>query len=677
VQKAYQKQSRKRLRAQNIITIMEGNEKKYPDNEQVTNPENRLYDSFIGVSKLPSSKVTIGKPLAKGAFGQVYRGSWGEKKVALKKIVIPTVRGLGIFNENVKESIQWEVARLSTVNHPNLVQFYGVYQKEDQGCTYLVMELCEGGTLQKALESENVPWSKRWQWALQITEGVAYLHSEGVLHRDLKSDNILIDHNGKAKLADLGLAQVDALLQACEAKVVEQGPENQRFMAPENIGNEALSTKAADIYVLGLVFWQIASGKVPRKPSELTYYKEWLNGSHIEREPIPEKCPPSFKELILDCWEHEPKNRPSAQELVLKLEDLRPEDLEAECKPYHHTLIKACEQLEAIIHTKRKEALAYIEPFVTAREVEEPIENYWDRREVTKDPKEGPNPPLKLKDIFSEFVKARERSTLLLLGEAGLGKTLTTYRWADQLLSEWRAHINKGAGAPEYFPLFIRPTVPSWTHTAIKKAYLNVLATYGLQDIPILVFIDGYDELQMDEEPINLVDHVGLAAYDNIKLVVTCRPNTVDAKLLYERFNFKGNLETYYFLPFSLDQLLGYLKEQLSWGEETLGAYKKTLENSKSVREVLRNPFVLYLLKESWEIVSQRPLNKLTRFQIYEGFVEHAVTAGRSLLSPSVQSALAAGYPSLVESFKAFGREIAFEACWNNSIPFLSKKPYA
>jgi hypothetical protein len=284
---------------------------------------------------------------------------------------------------------------------------------------------------------------------------------------------------------------------------------------------------------------------------------------------IPEDCPESFKQLILDCWQLEPEKRPTAEKLVSRLKALG-----AEFEPYHYNLIKACERLEQLIHPKRKEALAYIPPFITERAVEGPIENYWDKWETSK---EGPNPPLKLADISSKFIKSPGCSTLLLLGEAGLGKTLTTYLLADQLLSRWWAHINKGEVAPECLPIFIRPTLPNWSHKALKGAYLNAIEAYGLKGIPMLAFIDGYDEIQMDEEPLNVVEHLGLSDYNNVKLVVTCRPNTVEAKLLNERFNFKGNLQTYHFLPFSLEQLLGYLKEQLSWEETTKEAYKKTL----------------------------------------------------------------------------------------------------
>jgi len=136
----------------------------------------------------------------------------------------------------------------------------------------------------------------------------------------------------------------------------------------------------------------------------------------------------------------------------------------------------------------------------------------------------------------------------------GPGKTLTTYMWADQLLGQWWTYIqDPSIERPPYFPLFIRPTLSNWTHSALEGAFLNALNQYGLQhtDIPLLVIIDGYDELQMDvEDPANLPKYLGISDYLNSKLIVTCRPNTIDDKELDERFSLNGELQTYYFLPF-------------------------------------------------------------------------------------------------------------------------------
>lgn len=202
-----------------------------------------------------------------GAFGKAYRGAWGDTDVALTKIDFEYANQRpDLSPEEITEALEWEVARLATTRHPNLVQFHGICYKE--GAPYLVLELCHQGSLQHALRKDTgdggpIPAARLWQWMLEISQALAYLHEQGVLHHDLKAENVLIDQYGLAtRLADLGVAQVDALLAANEASAVGQGLQDMDFIAAENgSGNKnRFSIGAADIYALGLVFWQMVSG---------------------------------------------------------------------------------------------------------------------------------------------------------------------------------------------------------------------------------------------------------------------------------------------------------------------------------------------------------------------------------------------------------------------------------
>ena len=85
------------------------------------------------------------------------------------------------------------------------------------------MEWCDQGDLQDALDKGGLDHSRLWQWMLEISAGLAHLHGQGILHRDLKTENVLIDAHGRAKLADLGLAQVDVLLEKKEIAAVNGG----------------------------------------------------------------------------------------------------------------------------------------------------------------------------------------------------------------------------------------------------------------------------------------------------------------------------------------------------------------------------------------------------------------------------------------------------------------------
>ena len=102
---------------------------------------------------------------------------------------------------------------------------------------------------------------------------------------------------------------------------------------------------------------------------------------------------------------------------------------------------------------------------------------------------------------------------------------------------------------------------------------------------------------------------------------------------LTNRFAFQGQLETRYFLPFNVKQVLGYLQDRLSWTEETHQQYQDKLKNTPAIRTVLRNPFVLSLLVQSWETISKQDFKQLNRWMIYEGFVTHWLTTQQATLT--------------------------------------------
>ena len=277
------------------------------------------------------------------------------------------------------------------------------------------MEFCSGGDLQKRLAQGDVHWSKRWQWALEIAQGLAYLHEQGVLHRDLKAENVLLDANDRAKLADLGVAQVDALLQDREAEVVAQGLQDKKFIAPENLKNPNFSSKETDVYALGLVFWQLVTGQVPRRLNTLSLaeYQAWQTGKGL-REPIPFDCPESFRQLILACWAHNSSQRIKLGALCEQLKQLA---VEFHSHPQEAVLL---ESIDHLLHPKRSAGLAYVPSLMTKYPVNEPVDTYWQRWESsTWSEKEAKfrNPPLKFADTLENFLQQPGSGTLLLLGE--------------------------------------------------------------------------------------------------------------------------------------------------------------------------------------------------------------------------------------------------------------------
>lgn len=630
-----------------------------------------LPKTFVGVDRLPTGSVTLGNFLGKGAFGQVYRGEWNNRSVAMKEINIALAQQkLKLNEEEVMEALEWEISRLSTVSHPNIVQFYGLYEENEK--IFLIMEFCEGGNLDKVLRQNlpNIPWSVRWQWGLEISKGLAYLHHQGVLHRDLKAENVLLDKHQRALLADLGVAQVDALLQMNEAEIITKGFQDQKFISPEGLRSGGKSTFSDDIYALGLVFWQLTTGKSPRKPKDVGL-ANWQIGrpEGHEREPIPSDCPEEFKKLILDCWELDPDKRPTAEHLVERLSGMASQ---------FHTdagLVATCEQIEELIHHQRLEVLKYIEPFLTEYELRESAESFWEQEEN----KANPSPLLQLNDTFEEFLTNPASLTLLLLGEAGLGKTLSTYQLAGRLMAEWWQYLsNPTENETPYLPVLVRPSLTTWSYEDLNNALLKALSSKPYKAISnnanakLLVIVDGYDECKTTGSYQNLAEQLGIVAFPNAKLLVTCRVDAVERADLKNRFNLNNNLKVRYFLPFNIHQLLNYLKCNLYWNDNAYQYYQQKFSHYRELRAVLRNPFVLSLFARSWQTMCHKDFEKINRFQVYEGFVEHWLNAKKSLIPEQTQTTLIATYSNLIESFRAFAADFAFTCFRKESTAELS-----
>eukprot|EP01017_Pseudomicrothorax_dubius_P003941 TRINITY_DN10688_c0_g1_i3.p1 TRINITY_DN10688_c0_g1~~TRINITY_DN10688_c0_g1_i3.p1 ORF type:complete len:222 (-),score=33.53 TRINITY_DN10688_c0_g1_i3:100-765(-) len=213
------------------------------------------------------------------------------------------------------------------LRHPNVVSFIGVSSKDGFPC--LVTEFCEGGDLFGLLQKKrhiDIPWQTRVAFALDIASGMLYLHSlhPPVLHRDLKSPNILLDQeysNSKSrtrlKIVDFGLSR---LVNPLETEKLSGGIGTCRWMAPEMV--EALPyTKKADVYSYGIILWEIIMRDVPYRHlnSRFAILQYVMEGGKPDVENIPEECPQLLKDLMIQCLEREPEKRPDFDKIVATL----------------------------------------------------------------------------------------------------------------------------------------------------------------------------------------------------------------------------------------------------------------------------------------------------------------------------------------------------------------------
>ncbi|KAG0238887.1 hypothetical protein BGW42_000048 [Actinomortierella wolfii] len=249
--------------------------------------------------------------LGSGTFGSVYEARWGCQKCA----------AMTFFDNQsdlYEEEIQKEITFLKRFRHRNIVQFYRTHKLD--GHIYLIMELAEKGTLAKAINESLLDWPTKTRLAHEIARGLEYIHQENVLHRDLKSANVLLTRHMEAKLAGFGFAQIRSTVRSSlSISSTREGiTETLGWIAPELFETDKPPyTTKTDIYALGMVMWEMAANCT--RP-----YKDQDNRAlivhHVKngyRERLPDDTPIVYREWVERCWHHNPNQRPDASEVIL------------------------------------------------------------------------------------------------------------------------------------------------------------------------------------------------------------------------------------------------------------------------------------------------------------------------------------------------------------------------
>jgi serine/threonine protein kinase len=210
-----------------------------------------LSSSFL----LPYSSLNIdqSKVLGSGSYGVVYEGTYNYDAVAIK-----CLHSNAKLSSKLVADFASECGLLSQLNHERIVRLKGACL--DPGSYCLVMELLSGGTLYEYLHSsEDISWESRAQIGFDIISGLAYLHSQKILHRDLKSQNVLLSEHRRAKLCDFGFAKVKQEVST-QSSGEGHGKGTTRWMAPELFKRKAAAvySPASDMYSFGVVLWELA-----------------------------------------------------------------------------------------------------------------------------------------------------------------------------------------------------------------------------------------------------------------------------------------------------------------------------------------------------------------------------------------------------------------------------------
>ncbi|TYH81285.1 hypothetical protein ES332_D03G189100v1 [Gossypium tomentosum] len=251
----------------------------------------------------------LGEEVGQGSYAVVYRGIWNGSDVAVK------VYFAGEYKESTLLDYKKEIDIMRKLRHPNVLLFMGaVYSQERLA---IVTEFLPRGSLFKALHKNNqaLDVKRRMRMALDVARGMNYLHHRNppIVHRDLKSSNLLVDRNLNVKVGDFGLSR----WKNGTFLTTKSGRGTPQWMAPEVLRNEP-SNEKSDVFSFGVILWELMTVSIP-----------WNNLNSLQvvgvvgfmdrRLELPEGLDPQIESIIRDCWQSNPENRPSFEDIINRM----------------------------------------------------------------------------------------------------------------------------------------------------------------------------------------------------------------------------------------------------------------------------------------------------------------------------------------------------------------------
>jgi len=220
----------------------------------------------------------------------------------------------GEIHTKILDDFRNECAVMTKLLHPNVLLLMGVCIEPEQGKLIMVTELMPRGSVFDLLHNghEEISFKQRMRFALDTALGMNWLHLSvpPILHLDLKTQNILVDENWVAKVADFGLSRI----QKKEQKGAVGSP---LYMAPEVLAEQPYNEKA-DVYSFGIILWELMTQKIPYEDKDFETVSDVFRFvvKQQKRPTMPHHCPPRLAKLIANCLEHEPRKRPSFKAIL-------------------------------------------------------------------------------------------------------------------------------------------------------------------------------------------------------------------------------------------------------------------------------------------------------------------------------------------------------------------------
>uniref|UniRef100_A0A7C3N7T0 Serine/threonine protein kinase n=1 Tax=candidate division WOR-3 bacterium TaxID=2052148 RepID=A0A7C3N7T0_UNCW3 len=267
--------------------------------------------------KFDENKYILKETIATGGMATIYKGV----QISLnREVVIKKLHPHLSQDANFVKRFKREASILGRLKHENIVSIIDFYEKDDD--KFIVLEYIKGKSLKSLIkEKKNIPFEYTLFILKEVLKGLSYIHSQQILHRDLKPDNIMLSDDGTVKITDFGLAFGKELINVTNPGTYLGTP---AYFPPEQLAGREI-TLASDIFSLGVTVIEMITGTNPFEGKDqfetinnILYFKK------IDFDYDPDKIPPLFIEIVNSMLNRDPSKRPSsADELLEKVEKFK------------------------------------------------------------------------------------------------------------------------------------------------------------------------------------------------------------------------------------------------------------------------------------------------------------------------------------------------------------------
>jgi len=266
------------------------------------------------IKQMDYGEIVLIERVGKGSYGEVFKGSWRGTEVAVKKLPYYFQQLEDkVQQKQFLESFIQETQLMKTLRHPNVIQLYASFSQPE---VMIVMEFMSRGSLYHILHDKSIEltWDLKRQLLLDAARGMTYLHKSQpvIVHRDLKSHNLLVDQHWRCKVSDFGLSRIATTLDTMTACGTPS------WTAPEVLRGEKYTEKC-DVYSFGIVLWETVTRSIPHEG--IPHFQVVFQvGTQSMRPEIPPDAPHHWARLTSDCWADDPDSRPSFEDIFDRLQ---------------------------------------------------------------------------------------------------------------------------------------------------------------------------------------------------------------------------------------------------------------------------------------------------------------------------------------------------------------------